>query len=74
MRRFLDHHGREWEAILGRGSWGVYLLLFAPTDGTGQVREIPLAAASFDEALIELEALTDKTLATLLDRSTPKSV
>lgn len=73
MRRFVDHHGREWEAVLGRGSWGAYLLLFAPTDGTGQVREVPLAASSYDEALLELDTLADDALVTMLERSTPKS-
>lgn len=73
MRRFVDHHGREWEAVVGRGSWGVYLLLFAPTASVGSVKEVPLAASSFDEAMLELDTLDDDALAALLARATPKS-
>lgn len=73
MRRFVDSHGKGWEAVLGRGSWGLYYLLFAPTDGAGEVREVTLAASSYEEAVREFDALTDEDLATMLDRSTPKS-
>lgn len=73
MRRFVDHHGREWDAAVGRGSWGVYLLLFIPTAAEGPVREAPLAASSFDEAMLEFDELDDAALVALLARSTPKS-
>jgi hypothetical protein len=72
MRRFVDHQGREWDVVVGRGSWGAYLLLFAPTAGSGAVRESPLAASSFDGAMLELDALDDLALITLLERSIPK--
>lgn len=72
MRRFMDRQGREWEAVLGRGSWGLYLLLFAPTKGPGVVREAPLRGTSYEEALLELDALDDQALESMLARSTPK--
>ncbi len=72
MRRFVDQQGREWDAVVGRGSWGAYLLIFAPTGVTGPIREAPLTATSFDDALLELDALDDDALESLLDRSTPK--
>lgn len=74
MRRFLDHNGREWEAVVGRGSWGVYLLLFAPVDGGEEVREAPLQATSFDEAMHELDSLDDADLAAILERATAKQL
>jgi hypothetical protein len=73
MRRFVDHHGREWDAVVGRGSWGAYLLLFAPTGNNGSVREAPLAASSFEEAVLELDALDQDALVALLARATPKA-
>jgi hypothetical protein len=72
MRRFVDQQGREWDTVVGRGSWGAYLLLFAPIGGAGPIRQAPLEAASFDEALLELDALDDDALDSLLDRSIPK--
>jgi hypothetical protein len=72
MRRFVDHQGQEWDAVLGRGSWGAYLLLFAPVGRAGPIRETPLAASSSDEAQLELDAFDDSALVSLLARSTPK--
>jgi hypothetical protein len=72
MRRFVDHHGKEWDAVVGRGSWGVYVLLFVPTGAAGSVREAALLASSFDEAMLELDGLDDGALVELLARSTPK--
>jgi hypothetical protein len=68
----MDHQGREWEVVLGRGSWGLYLLLFAPVDGIGSVREAPLKGTSYEEALLELDALDDDALQSTLARSKPK--
>lgn len=73
MRRFVDHHGREWETVLGRGSWGVYVILFAPLGLGAEVREVELAATSLEDALDEIERLSDQDLADMVEQALPKS-
>lgn len=73
MRKFVDRQEREWEVVIGRASWGAYLLIFSPTDRSGEMREAHLSAGSQGEAFLELDALTDHELAEMLERSTPKS-
>lgn len=72
MRRFDDRDGLPWDVIIGRESWGVHFALFVPASGEGDVRQTVLRAATFDEALAELEAITDAGLQQLLDVSTVK--
>lgn len=72
MRRFLDRNGREWDAVVGRGSWGEYRIIFAPSKGSGQIKEVPLAATSFDQAILELDSLDDAALEAYLQRATPR--
>jgi len=72
MRHFLDRDGKGWEAVVGRGSWGEYLILFVPREGGGPVLAASLEATSFDEAVLELDRLDDEQLVELLEEASPK--
>lgn len=73
MRRYKDHSGREWDAVLGRGSWGVYSLLFVPSGHSEPVREVQLAASSYEAALAEFEMLDQRALDSLFATSNPRN-
>ena len=70
MRRFADSAGKRWEAILGRESWGTFVVLFAPAEG-GDVRKTVLSSESALAAEAELDALTDEELRARLVASSP---
>lgn len=72
MRTFLDALGREWDAIVGKESWGTLVLLFTPRDG-GEVRRTVLASETAFDATEELERLTDDELRALLADAQPWS-
>lgn len=75
MLRFRDPQGREWEAVVGRESWGAFVALFmplGPASGEG-VRQTALAASRYEEALLELDALDSAGLLALWRRSAPKT-
>ena len=73
MRRYDDPHGRTWDVVIGRESWGMHLALFVPAAGhEGPVRQTPLRASSQEQAAAELDAMDDAALADLLERSTIK--
>lgn len=76
MRRFDDHDGQGWEAVLGRESWGVLFAIFIPVGGPKglEMRQAPLAVASHDEATRVFEALDETGLRALLERSEPKTL
>lgn len=72
MRRFDDDGGRRWEVVAGRESWGALFAIFLPVDAGPDVRQAPLAAASYEEAAALFESLDDAALRALLARSEPK--
>ena len=72
MRRYVDEHGRDWDVVLGRESWGTLLALFVPRDG-GTARQATLRAVDYNAAQQELDALDDRALADMLRDSVEKS-
>jgi hypothetical protein len=68
MRRFLARDGSEWEAAVGRESWGTFVLLF--TGPTGPRKSL-LASETQLEAQRELEEYSEDTLRERLARSEP---
>lgn len=67
MRRFEDRGGRLWDVIIGRESWGANVALFVPVGRDDSVRQTVLRSASFEEAVIELDGMSDDRLQELLD-------
>lgn len=68
MRAFHDQQGRRWEAVVGRESYGIQVLLFLPAGG-GEVRKAVMASSTRLEAHRELDALSDIELCERLARS-----
>lgn len=76
MRRFKDFSGNEWDAVVGRESWGAFCLIFVPV-GAGRhdpVRQAPLRAANFDEAQQEIDRLDASTLSAIFLNSVVKDL
>lgn len=73
MRTFTDATGRSWDVVAGRESWGAIFAIFIPRKESGEIRQTPLDAASYGEATVELDALSEEDLRAMLDRSDPKS-
>jgi len=70
MRRFTDADGNDWDAQVGRESYGLHVVLFmAP--GSGEVRQTMLAADTWLAAEDELEGLTEDELRERLAAATP---
>lgn len=61
MRRFRDAEGREWEATIGRESWGMLVLLFSDREGA-EVRRAALASETVQDANRELDAMDEEEL------------
>lgn len=75
MRRFEDRHGRTWDVVVGRESFGSLLALFVPAAGNPEGnRQALLTAQSQQDAQAELDGLTQDDLDELLERSDPKRV
>jgi hypothetical protein len=72
MRRFEDTHGRRWDVVLGRESWGALYALFVPLGHDEAIRQTLLNAVAYDAAQHELDAMPASELATLFQRSTIK--
>lgn len=73
MRRFMDRAGVAWDVVLGRESWGASVALFVPPGTSGlAARQAPLKAIAQDEAVRELDGMSDAALQALLDRSTTR--
>jgi hypothetical protein len=69
VRTFVDPFGRAWEVVIGRASWGTYLALFVPVNRNEPVRQAPLNAVAYADAIAEIDAADDTRLQTLLDES-----
>ena len=70
MRRFAAKNGALWDAVVGRESWGTFVVLFTPAAG-GDARKVVLAEESALAAETELGEKTDEDLRTLLEQSNP---
>jgi len=69
MKRFTDRDGRKWEAVPGRGSWGMHVVLFVPVGHEAPIRQAELAASTMDQAMDEIERAADARLRELLEGS-----
>lgn len=71
IRNFEDDHGRPWEVVRGRSSWGGWHALFVSRDG-GEVREVGLDERSAEGAASFLSEADAAQLAELFARSRPR--
>ncbi len=71
MKRFQDSQGSEWDVVVGRASWGVFLFLFVPVEGE-EARQVTLSATSADEAEAALARTDASELRRLLGDSEPR--
>jgi hypothetical protein len=69
MRRVLVN-GEAWDVVIGRESWGTFVLLFTPVAG-GETRKSVLASESALGAETELDAMADDELRVRLASSSP---
>jgi len=74
MRTFDDALGRKWEVVVGRESWGVTVAMFIPADGGDDVRETPLEVDGYEEGIAEVEALDERGLKDIFERSRAKKM
>jgi hypothetical protein len=74
MRRFLGKDGREWEAVVGRESWGTVVAIFVPREGGDPPRQTLLESTTTDEALRDLQRMPEEKLRVLLERSKVKTM
>lgn len=72
MRRFEDRHGRLWDVVAGRESWGANYALFVPAGRADDIRQTVLRSASMEDAITELDNMADAALQELLDVSAVK--
>lgn len=70
MRAFRDQDGRRWDAVVGRESYGIQVLLFLP-EGGGEIRKAAMTSITRLEAHREVDVLTDAELCERLARSQP---
>jgi hypothetical protein len=70
MRRFLDPSGEQWDAAIGRESWGTFVILFTPVAG-GAARKAALQSESMLDAQQELDTLSEPDLRARLVASEP---
>jgi len=68
VRRFQESDGQEWDAVVGRSSWGGIYLLFIPVEG-GPVRQMELETEQVREAERKLAGAEDSELVRLLESS-----
>ena len=70
MRRFTDEQGREWDATVGRESYGMQVFLFMPRDGSG-VRKALMTADTWLDGERELDTMDEAALQERLGVSVP---
>jgi len=70
MHEFTDAEGRRWAVSVGRESYGIVVLLFAPMQGEG-VRKAMLGVDTRLEAERELAAMSEEQLLEHLEASIP---
>lgn len=74
MRRITDDDGSTWDVLVGRASWGVFVLLFVPAGGasTEAPRQWMLNAEAADEAERILAGMDEEELRTRLNEAGPR--
>ncbi len=74
MRRFTDEHGRVWDAVVGRESWGTLYALFVPAGPADSraVRQALLQGAGYEAAQQELDSMDDAALHALFATAQPR--
>ncbi len=70
MRSFDDPLGQRWQAALLEASYGDFVLVFSPLQGS-ETRQKPLHADNLAEATAALAALDDDGLRALLAEAGP---
>jgi hypothetical protein len=73
VRSFRDTEGHEWEAVVGRESWGTVVAIFVPKKGDGTPRQTLLDVTSFDRGSRFLREISEEELRNLLEASVPKT-
>jgi hypothetical protein len=68
MREFVDPLGSRWNVVVGRESYGTFVLLFDRRDAP-ETRRLVLAPETAADAERELEELTDEELQARLAQS-----
>lgn len=72
MRAFRDATGREWEAVVGRESWGTVVAIFVPKIESGPPRQALMDVSSADEGNRLLLEMSVEELQDLLVESVVK--
>ena len=70
MRCFSDEQGREWDATVGRESYGMQVFLFMPRDDSG-VRKALMTSDTWLDGERELGQLDEDALRERLGVSVP---
>lgn len=70
MRSFVDQEGRRWQAVVGKESYGMLVVLFSQ-DESREVLRSTLRAATRIEAESELAELTEVELRERLAAAEP---
>lgn len=73
MRSFRDTDGMEWEAVVGRESWGTVVAIFVPKKGGGIPRQTLLEVTSYERGSRLLREMSEEELRNLLEGSVPKT-
>lgn len=74
MRVFENARTEEWEAVVGRESWGAFFLIFLPRGRKESPRQALLDAGSMEDAMKALATMTDQELRNALERSEVKTM
>lgn len=74
MRRITDDDGSIWDVLVGRASWGVFVLLFVPVGGASSVasRQWMLEAEAADQAERALAGMSEEELKERLRQAGPR--
>ncbi|GEM_PF-377934 len=74
MRRITDDDGSIWDVLVGRASWGVFVLLFVPVGGasSGSPRQWMLEAEAADQAERALAEMSEEELKERLRQAGPR--
>ncbi len=74
MRRIIDGQGSPWDVVVGRASWGVFVLLFVPAGdpGSRESRQWMLHVEAADQAERALAEMSDGELLERLREAGPR--
>lgn len=74
MRRIIDGDGSAWDVVVGRASWGVFVLLFVPAGDAASrpTRQWMLPVEAVDQAERALAEMDDDVLLERLQEAGPR--